>query len=274
MLCSEFDPNPHAIINPEDLIQPIPGFPEICVMVFSNHIAEMCLRRWGGEHIAQVKCCVGDMPIYRVIVDGTEVALSTPYVGGPAAASFIEEVWPLGGKYFVFFGAAGVLDRNIPLNSFILPTAAVRDEGLSYHYLPPAEEWPWTPPVWMPAGERWRVWPALYPGQNLDHRRLLSRDSGQNGAPQGAGLRVRGDGVRFLGGGGSVSGGSVRPVFLHHRQFGRSCVGQRRAGTARGLCGRGMYRRRRGNGETADTAINLRKEELSWQRSPPFTTTW
>src|SRR5699024_4025675 len=102
MLCSEFDPNPHAIINPEDLIQPIPGFPEICVMVFSNHIAEMCLRRWGGEHIAQVKCCVGDMPIYRVIVDGTEVALSTPYVGGPAAATFIEEVWPLGGKYFVF----------------------------------------------------------------------------------------------------------------------------------------------------------------------------
>ena len=40
----------------------------------------------------------------------------------------------------MFFGAAGVLDRNIPLNSFILPTAAVRDEGLSYHYLPPAEE--------------------------------------------------------------------------------------------------------------------------------------
>ena len=33
-----------------------------------------------------------------------------------------------------------MLDRNIPLNSFILPTAAVRDEGLSYHYLPPAEE--------------------------------------------------------------------------------------------------------------------------------------
>ena len=179
MLCSEFDPNPHAIINPEDLIQPIPGFPEICVMVFSNHIAEMCLRRWGGEHIAQVKCCVGDMPIYRVIVDGTEVALSTPYVGGPAAATFIEEVWPLGGKYFVFFGAAGVLDRNIPLNSFILPTAAVRDEGLSYHYLPPAEESGPGPRLCgcLP-GSAGESGPALYPGQNLDHRRLLSGDSG------------------------------------------------------------------------------------------------
>ena len=126
MLCSEFDPNPHAIINPEDLIQPIPGFPEICVMVFSNHIAEMCLRRWGGEHIAQVKCCVGDMPIYRVIVDGTEVALSTPYVGGPAAASFIEEVWPLGGKYFVFFGAAGVLDA-VEKKLGIVPGGSTKD---------------------------------------------------------------------------------------------------------------------------------------------------
>lgn len=140
MLCNEFDPDRKALINPEDHIKPIPGFPEICVMAFSDHIVEMCLRRWGGKKIAQVTFCTGHVPVYRTAVNGVEVALSMPHVGGAAASGFIEEVWPLGGKCFVFFGAAGVLDRNIPLNSFILPTAAVRDEGLSYHYLPPSDE--------------------------------------------------------------------------------------------------------------------------------------
>ena len=140
MLCNEFDPDRKALINPEDHIKPIPGFPEICVMAFSDHIVEECLRRWGGKKIAQVTFCTGHVPVYRTAVNGVEVALSMPHVGGAAASGFIEEVWPLGGKCFVFFGAAGVLDRNIPLNSFILPTAAVRDEGLSYHYLPPSEE--------------------------------------------------------------------------------------------------------------------------------------
>ena len=140
MLCNEFDPDRKALINPEEHLSPIPGFPEICILAFSSHIVEKCLERYGGEQIAHVAFCTGPVPLYRVVMDGTPVVLGMPHVGAPAAVSFIEEVWPLGGKYFVFFGAAGVLDRNIPLNSFILPTAAVRDEGLSYHYLPPAEE--------------------------------------------------------------------------------------------------------------------------------------
>lgn len=140
MLCNDFDPDRKALINPEDHHMPIPGFPEICVMAFSDHIVRACLDRYGGEQIADIGFCTGRVPVYRVVVDGTPVALSMPHVGGPAASAFIEEVWPRGGKYFVFFGAAGVLKGEIPLNSFILPTAAVRDEGLSYHYQPAAEE--------------------------------------------------------------------------------------------------------------------------------------
>lgn len=140
MLYDSFDPAPKALINPEDHHSRIPGFPEICIMAFSKHIVEQCLERYGGEPIAWVKFCTGEVPIYRVEIDGTPIALSLPHVGGPTASTFIEEVWPRGGKYFVFFGAAGVLDSTIPLNSFLLPTAAVRDEGLSYHYMAPSEE--------------------------------------------------------------------------------------------------------------------------------------
>ena len=43
MLCSEFDPERRAIINPEDCYQPVEGFPEICIGIFSKPIMEWIL---------------------------------------------------------------------------------------------------------------------------------------------------------------------------------------------------------------------------------------
>ena len=40
----------------------------------------------------------------------------------------------------MLFGTCGVLDRNIGDCAVILPTAAMRDEGTSYHYAPPSDE--------------------------------------------------------------------------------------------------------------------------------------
>ena len=82
MLCNEFDPDRKALIDPQEQFRPIAGFPEICVMAFSAHIVEKCLERYGGEQIADVPFCTGRVPIYRVVIDGTEVALSMPHVGG------------------------------------------------------------------------------------------------------------------------------------------------------------------------------------------------
>ena len=39
-----------------------------------------------------------------------------------------------------FFLGLGVLDRDIEATSIIIPTAALRDEGTSYHYLPASDE--------------------------------------------------------------------------------------------------------------------------------------
>ncbi len=140
MLCNEFDPDRKAVINPEEHLAPIPGFPEICVSVFSDAIVENILKNYGGEPISELKTCCGNHTVYKVDADGTPVALSLPWVGGPSAAACIEEIFPLGGKYFVFAGSVGVLRHHIANGHLILPTAAVRDEGLSYHYLPPADE--------------------------------------------------------------------------------------------------------------------------------------
>jgi uridine phosphorylase len=44
-----------------------------------------------------------------------------------------------GCKRFLFFGSCGVLDAAIPPHGLIVPTAAYRDEGTSYHYAPAAD---------------------------------------------------------------------------------------------------------------------------------------
>ena len=46
----------------------------------------------------------------------------------------------MGAKKFVLFGSCGVLDDEKTRGNIIVPTAAVRDEGTSYHYAPPAPE--------------------------------------------------------------------------------------------------------------------------------------
>jgi len=140
MLCNEFDPTPVAIINPEDHHKPRPNFPAICVGIFSKVIVDELLEKYGGEVIHYCKYCTGWVPVYRMRAYDTDIALFMPHVGAPAASGFIEDMVPWGGRHFIFCGAAGVLSRDVAHGHLLVPTAAIRDEGLSYHYLPPADE--------------------------------------------------------------------------------------------------------------------------------------
>lgn len=140
MLCDEFDPERKAVINPEDCLEPIPGFPEICIGIFSDQIFNAIVEKYHGRPIDELRTCSGNSTVYEVCADGVKAALMLPFVGGPNAISCIEEIFPRGGKYFVFAGCCGVLRHDIADGHLIIPTAAVRDEGTSYHYQPPAEE--------------------------------------------------------------------------------------------------------------------------------------
>ena len=56
------------------------------------------------------------------------------------AAGLLEEVIAIGCRKFVACGGCGVLQRDIAVGHLIVVSAAVRDEGTSYHYLPPGRE--------------------------------------------------------------------------------------------------------------------------------------
>ncbi len=91
----------------------------------------------------QVTCLhseMGDHPLYETSVDGRRLAVYHPGLCAPFAAGLLEEVIATGCRKFVACGGAGVLDREIAVGHVIVATSAVRDEGTSYHYLPPGRE--------------------------------------------------------------------------------------------------------------------------------------
>lgn len=142
MIHDTFDPERNAVINPhaEKIAKMAGGVPEVCLGVFSDTIVKHFVREYAGEKTGDFESVTGNRNCYRVNIFGMDVLLFVPIVGAPAAAAMLEDMIWAGCRYFVFLGCCGVLRHDIADGHIILPTAAVRDEGLSYHYVPAAEE--------------------------------------------------------------------------------------------------------------------------------------
>lgn len=66
-----------------------------------------------------------------------EVAVYRSYFGAPAAGMLMESLIASGVRQFVVAGEAGSISPNCRIGDILLPTWGVREEGTSYHYLPP-----------------------------------------------------------------------------------------------------------------------------------------
>jgi uridine phosphorylase len=134
----EFDSSPTAVIEPSRIIQPLATMPERCVLCFfQDAIQQVCVD---ASCVTYLGSEIGQNPVYVREVDGQRIAVVHPGVGAPLAVTALEELIALGCKTFIACGGAGVLDREITVGHVIIPLAAVRDEGTSYHYLPPGRE--------------------------------------------------------------------------------------------------------------------------------------
>ena len=140
MILEEFDNNRRAIINPEDLIETLPDFPELVVSCFARATFERMLMSFRHEQVATTSMANIEIPIYRIIVKGTPIALFNAPVGASACVAILEDLIAFGMKKLVLFGTCGVLDETIKETSIIVPHLAIRDEGTSYHYLPASDE--------------------------------------------------------------------------------------------------------------------------------------
>lgn len=136
----EFDRSEQAILEPSRLVKPLDGMPQHAVACFFQDVITRLSQEHAAQVIYRIRSEMGTHSIYEMTLKGQRLAVFHPGVGAPLAAGTLEEVIALGARKFMVCGGAGVLDKQIGVGHVIVPSAAVRDEGTSYHYLPPGRE--------------------------------------------------------------------------------------------------------------------------------------
>lgn len=136
----DFDKDRLAIVDPSEVVTKNDDMPERCVICFFQDVIDNLISRNQVTEIAHFTSDMGRHPVYLIIGSDPKVALFQPGIGAPLASGLFEEAIALGGKKFIACGGAGTLDSSTTAGKLMVPIAAVRDEGTSYHYLPPEEE--------------------------------------------------------------------------------------------------------------------------------------
>ncbi len=140
MLLTEFDPAKSAVIDPDLLHAPVPDFPEVTVSCFSRQLFARLLEFFEPVELGVIHDATMLFPIYAVNYRGKRFAFFQSSVGEPACVGNYEEVMAMGSKRLILFGNCGELDPDIEDCGHIIPTAALRDEGCSYHYAPAGDK--------------------------------------------------------------------------------------------------------------------------------------
>jgi uridine phosphorylase len=134
----EFDTARTAVLEPSAVAKPS-DVPEHCVLCFFQDVIDG-LRQNGAREVGRRRSELGNHPIHEIDFDGRRLVVVHPRVGAPMAAAMLEALIAMGCRKFVACGGAGVLNDGIAVGHVIVPTAAIRDEGTSYHYLPASRE--------------------------------------------------------------------------------------------------------------------------------------
>lgn len=132
----ERDTNRKPLIHPADFLKKT--LPERCVLTFFRKELEQLAADQNLPVLGHLHSEILDIPIYEAPAKG--VCIAMPLCTAPGAAATIEELYAMGCNKFVICGGAGAIKQDSCVGEIIVPTAAVRDEGTSYHYLEPSRE--------------------------------------------------------------------------------------------------------------------------------------
>ena len=135
----EHDATRTALIEPAKVIQPR-NMPEHCVICFFREVIDKVVAEHDAKIVAENHWEDGHHPVYEISHQGRRLAFFHPGIGAPLAAGLLEEVIAFGCRKFIACGGCGVLEKEIAVGHLIVVSSAIRDEGVSYHYLPPSRE--------------------------------------------------------------------------------------------------------------------------------------
>ena len=133
----EFDTEQSAVI--------VPGhhsdyhFPRKAVMLFMEPEIDNFVAQNHCEIVGKFVSVTKDFYVYQTKVNHVEIAFVQAPLGGAGAVQIMEQLIAGGVEEIIAAGCCGALVEDTE-GSFFVPTAALRQEGTSYHYLPPSRE--------------------------------------------------------------------------------------------------------------------------------------
>jgi uridine phosphorylase len=131
----EFDGHEEGMLQPRPLV--VDGtFPPAAVVCFFAEAARELHDAGGLFQIGQFSEEMGGRPIYAT--PDRAVAVFHPGVGGPLSAHSLEQAIASGARRIIAVGGAGSLVESFGQGDVLVVETAVRDEGTSFHYLPPS----------------------------------------------------------------------------------------------------------------------------------------
>lgn len=112
--------------------------PEVCVLDPDGDLVEYLIRT-GQAEINECWACY-HTKLFSVRQNGFQFAVVGCGVGSSFAVLIAEQLFASGCKMLISVTSAGIINPTKKNSKFILIEHALRDEGTSYHYLPPSEK--------------------------------------------------------------------------------------------------------------------------------------
>jgi uridine phosphorylase len=111
--------------------------PPVCILDFDGDLTKR-LAKSGAIKLFRPWACF-HTTMYTSEVQGRAFGMVPQTIGGPYAVLVAEQLRVSGAQVVIGLTSAGRVLPAQPVPSLVVATSAVRDEGTSFHYLPPAE---------------------------------------------------------------------------------------------------------------------------------------
>lgn len=132
----EYDDSSLEVIAPGHDMEGL-KLPEKCLFTFLGDVVHEYARENSAEMVQEFITVSHNVQIYVLHEEDEDICLVQSPIGAASATALLDSLVNCGCNKVIAVGSCGVLS-DLPENAFLVPTKALRAEGTSYHYLPPA----------------------------------------------------------------------------------------------------------------------------------------
>ncbi len=117
---------------------PADASPPLCILEFDGDLTDWLVEQGLALPFSSWACFHTTM--FALELDGLVCGIIPRTIGGPYAVLIAEQLHASGARLIIGLTSAGRVAPDLALPGLVVATSAIRDEGTSYHYLPPARE--------------------------------------------------------------------------------------------------------------------------------------